>query len=634
MRKSLLSALALSAVLLTSCSNEELVTPGNDGNVVFTVALPGDFATRATISDGTKATKLSYAVYLQGTKNALFTSENTGDPQADPFSGLQTELALNLAKGKTYDIVFWADKGTDSPYTFNTADQTITVDYNNVASNLENRDAFFASETITVTGAVEENITLKRPFAQLNFATSDLEAADKAGLNFGKTQVKVTGVHNTLNLLTGVASDSEGWDNSVTFGYAGPVDNDLHNGTADKKYNWLSMNYFLTGVEILDGDVQKADKETVDCEFKVQDKNSQEINTINIANVPVQRNYRTNIYGELLTSTVNFAIEIKPNYNEGDYNKEIVEVATAADFNEAVIAGTPTIKVPADASIDIKELGNIKLNNQTLIVNGTLNTARAQICVSGEGNVVTVVGPGKITSEGVDGATGNRPLNAYDGGTLIVKNLELSTEQNNGGSVIFSENGNLDLENVKIDCHNFAIGANGGTLKAKNCVFNSDSNNREGAFSYTVSVLDGCHAVLDGVTVNGIQGGVSVGNEGSVCVINGGRYTTHSHPDYTNQTAFYPVYIFDKGIVEVNDGEFISGCDYTIFNGNNDVPSLYDYGNGASLKGGKYNKGTIDQNSKLAYPAAKGYKWVAIEGDDVFKYKVVPEGEPGESILP
>ena len=361
MRKSLLSALALSAVLLTSCSNEEIVTPGNDGNVVFTVALPGEFVTRAgdpTISDGTKATKLSYAVYLQGTKNALFTSENTGDPQADPFSGLQTKLALNLAKGKTYDIVFWADKGTGSPYTFNTADQTITVDYNNVASNVEDRDAFFASKTITVTGAMEENITLKRPFAQLNFATSDLEAANKAGLDFGKTQVKVTGVHNTLNLLTGVASDSEGWDNSVTFGYAGLVDNDLHNGTADKKYNWLSMNYFLTGVEILDGDVQKADKETVDCEFKVQDKNSQEINTINIANVPVQRNYRTNIYGELLTSTVNFAIEIKPNYNEDDINLEQKEWVSNNTQVPAEIDGAITLSTPEQLAAFAESIGN------------------------------------------------------------------------------------------------------------------------------------------------------------------------------------------------------------------------------------------------------------------------------------
>lgn len=81
---------------------------------------------------------------------------------------------------------------------------------------------------------------------------------------------------------------------------------------------------------------------------------------------------------------------------------------------------------------------------------GTLNTARAQISISGEGNVATVKGPGKITSIGI-GGTGNRPLNVSDGATLIVTNLEIETEQNNGGSGILSENGNLDLTNVKMN---------------------------------------------------------------------------------------------------------------------------------------------------------------------------------------
>lgn len=63
--------------------------------------------------------------------------------------------------------------------------------------------------------------------------------------------------------------------------------------------------------------------------------------------------------------------------------------------------------------------------------------------------------PGKITSVGVTGGTGNRPLNVFDGATLVVRNLELETEQNNGGSVIFSEGGNIDIEKVTINCHHF-----------------------------------------------------------------------------------------------------------------------------------------------------------------------------------
>ena len=307
--------MALSALMLASCANEDLNGPAQDGPVVFSVQLPGEF-TRA-ISDGSTATQLSYAVYLKGENNVLFTSENTGDPQAEAFSGLKTSLSLNLAKGKEYDIIFWADKPGNTFYDFKPAAKSVEIKYDGIVSNDEDRDAFFQKETFKVTGAETRTVILRRPFAQLNFATSDLEAANKAGLDFSKTQVTVSNVYNTLNLLTGVASNTATGDNAVTFAWNGLVNNDVVIGTTDtsKKYNWLSMNYLLTGA-VPGTNIQTADSETVNCTFKVQDNNANEINSIDISNVPVQRNYRTNIYGALLTSTVDFSIEIVPGYYE------------------------------------------------------------------------------------------------------------------------------------------------------------------------------------------------------------------------------------------------------------------------------------------------------------------------------
>ena len=414
MKKSLLSALALSAVLLTSCSNEEVVTPGNDGNVIFSVALPGDFATRATISDGTKATKLSYAVYLTGTKNALFTSQTATDPQAADFSGLKTTLTLNLAKGKTYDIIFWADKGTGSSYTFNTADQTITVDYTDVASNVEDRDAFFAAKTITVTGAMEENITLKRPFAQLNFATSDLEAAEKAGFTYGGSRVTVSNVYSVLNLLTGKASHpttATATAVPVTFGYAGLVEdkNTTHDGTTQpvKKYHWLSMNYLLTGA-VPGSDIQTTAGETIDLDFTVGSDATTDVNAIKVSNVPVQRNYRTNIYGELLTSTVNFTINIDPIYNKDDNNQEVKSAGDSKTLQAALSEGgnvvlSENIDLSSETeNITIGKNANLSLAGKA--ITGTAPKGKDLVTVNGGANVTISNGTIKDTQSFAGGS--------------------------------------------------------------------------------------------------------------------------------------------------------------------------------------------------------------------------------------
>lgn len=309
-------------------------------------------------------------------------------------------------------------------------------------------------------------------------------------------------------------------------------------------YKYLAMNYVLVGNE----------KITVDVEFSAP---GTKYAGATFAAVPVQRNYRTNIFGALLTDPAEFNVVINPDYETPDYDVEIVKVATADEFVDAIAVGA-NVLVPEDANVDLIGKGDIALTSGQIVkVEGSLNTERAQISISGEGNVAYVEGPGKITSVGVTGGTGNRPLNVFDGATLVVRNLELETEQNNGGSVIFSEGGNIDIEKVTINCHHFGIGANGGSLVAKDCVINSDSNNREGAFSYTVAVNSGCQAVLENTEVNGIQGGIAVDGEGSVCVIKSGTYATHAHPVYGENVAFYPVYTSNYGLAVIEGGDFI-----------------------------------------------------------------------------
>ncbi len=599
--KKLLLSIAVGAAILTSCSSEEpAAAPTSDGNVTFTASIPGSFKSRA-ISDGTTATKLTYVVYNES-GNEIEALTKTVD-----MADCKATINLNLVSGKKYTVVFWAS-APDAPYTFNTADGTVTIKETGVSQD-EKRDAFFATEEFEVTGAVEKTIELKRPFAQINVLTTDMAEFTALQGSISKAGLKVM-APTVLNLKDGSVSGEKEY--SLSDAAFPDANESLPLSITGKTLTWLVADYILVGNS----------KETIDVTW-TSDIGDPTRQSVTYTNVPVQRNYRTNIYGALLTTAYNFNVVLNPGDIEPGHDYTPVVVTNSDDFVETVSTGASAL-IPENVEIDIKDKDFIELQDgQSLTVQGKLNTKREQISVSGEGNVAYVNGGGTITSEGVADARGNRPLNVYDGATLIVKDVTVITEQNNGGSAIYSEYGNLDLENVTIKCHNFAIGATGGTLKVEKCDIYSDSNNKEGAWSYAVDVWYGCVATFDETTVTGIQGGISVGGEGSIVTINGGVYQTIVVEGKGD--AFYPVYIYDKGVVIVNRGDFISGHSqkYTVFNGNNDVPEQYAWGNGCVLRGGRYNGPTIDQASQLAYPADEGYEWKAIEGDPVFKWEVV-----------
>ena len=306
--KKLLLHAAVLATMLTSisCSQEEVAggQAGDESVVTFTAQLPGSPQSKA-IGDGMTATTLSYAVYAQGTPTPLITSEDEVT-----FTNGQATISLRLASGRSYDLLFWADaydaKDSNAPYTVDFNTQTLTIDYDaaKTLSNDESRDAFFGTTTIEVKGAVNRNVTLKRPFAQLNIGTNDMEDAANTGLNTSalRTSVKVKNVYTNLNLMNG----DVGEDATVTFG-----ENDIPEGqfTANSTtYDYLALNYLLVGT----------DKGVVDCEFKYTDGTTNGNKTI--SNVPVQRNYRTNIIGSILTGAVDLNVTIDPAFEEPDNN--------------------------------------------------------------------------------------------------------------------------------------------------------------------------------------------------------------------------------------------------------------------------------------------------------------------------
>ena len=296
MKRYLLSTftIAAAALLVTSCNDEmdNGLKTGDEGTVTFTAQLPSEMGTRA-FADGLTAKHLQYAVYEAGQSTPLkvFGDETTVVGEAEMVN-LKKSVTLKLTSGKSYDVIFWADATTDSPYTFNPASQKVSVDYSKVNNNSDNCDAFFKKETITVSGNQSVDVKLTRPFAQVNIGTDDFDAAKASGLEVTQTEV-VAKAFATLNLATGEVADEA--DRTFTM-KAIPTASDGEFPVAGG-YKYLSMDYLLVG----------ADKATVDVAFNYGGPQNR-----TFTNVPVQRNYRTNIYGSLLTNTTDFNVVIEP----------------------------------------------------------------------------------------------------------------------------------------------------------------------------------------------------------------------------------------------------------------------------------------------------------------------------------
>lgn len=416
MRNLLLMFAMVGMLFATSCSNDDLdtVQSGDESQVTFSLSLEKKIATRA-ISDGSQADKLVYAVF---------------DENGDRISTIQkvekTDVifpateTLTLAKGQTYKVAFWAQDADCEAYSVDD-NMNVTVSYENALNNDETRDAFFKTETFTVTGSTSIHVELKRPFAQINVGVTeeDWVAAVASGIEIKNSKVVIKDAATKLNLLTGAVSEPT--TVGVTYDLATiPAENlmvDVDNDGTKETYHWLSMSYILVN----DGSdatpsVDGAAKTTLEnLEFTFNPESGNEITLKNgLTSVPVQRNWRTNILGKLLTSDITFTISIDPIY-DGDYiypDGSAQELAMAAAYG-----GTVTLQEDVDLQEPLKIADGksvvINLNGKRITPpTGADRTIQvfdgAELVINGEGTIGSLSGEalavcvlgGKLTING------------------------------------------------------------------------------------------------------------------------------------------------------------------------------------------------------------------------------------------
>lgn len=320
--------IALAALAFASCNKE--VNPSTDVEevtVTVDVNLP-DMVSTKVIGDGLSATKLYYEVW---------SSDKTTRFYRDSKDLVQkvTQVQFNLVKNQTYNILFWAQAPDAAFYGIDDTDglSVITMDYSAVSpatgivANDEERDAFYNNElqNLLVTGPMTEDISLVRPFAQVNFGTTpaDIEAAKLIG-GMKPVASKVTFNVNfptVLNLFSGEVSGEQ----TLTFDYTAlpavkqdgylEVDIDKDGKISDaEKYIYLSMNYVLVNqTETTNADI------TANIQIMDNGDKPQSDVVVKTVNAPLRRNFRTNVLGNLLTAPGVFNIVVDERFADNEF---------------------------------------------------------------------------------------------------------------------------------------------------------------------------------------------------------------------------------------------------------------------------------------------------------------------------
>ena len=410
MKKNLFFGLFATMVLLltTACQKENDLLGNGEATISFEISTP-QMATRA-FSDGTTATELKYAVYHKVGENfVLLRGENKAQ-----LNGKKAHVDVQLATGKTYYVFFWAQH-PDAPFAPDYDALTMKVTYGNC--NDENYDAFYWFDDVTVEGAATVDVTLTRPFAQLNIGTNDLTKIDDVSV--ANTAVTVKNVYDTFNFASGnvVGNAAE-----VTFAATARPASEAFPVTG---YEYLAMNYMFVQRE---GDVLNEVIFTYD--------NGNKSRTF--TNIPVKPNHRTNIYGALLTNNIGFDVEIEEDF-DGD--------AVSTDAEKLIVAaqtgGTYTLK----DNITLTEALNVTAEF-------TLNLGEYTIS-NPNGYVIENTSKLTINSGDNGGFTGLGGIRSTGGEITI-----------NGGKYTASSNWSTGTYNHILKAENTDVVINGGTFDA------------------------------------------------------------------------------------------------------------------------------------------------------------------------
>ena len=431
----LLAVTALAGIAAASCTKEsaDVLKDGEQMEATFTAELPGNFGTKATIGDGTTVDELIFAVYDKDQ------NEITNLRQTVSIENKKATVKTTLIKGYQYSFIFWAQKKGNKYY--NTDDlKSIKINYGEAVCNAEDMDAFVNAEKAIVFNDKNTNINvaLRRPLAQINFGTQDYDQLTAQGKSVTNSEITISEVSSTFKPLE-----------KATKKFADPVTATYKSATIpagnieinNESYRHIAMAY------VLSGSYEDASIHDISAKFYYQDGKTY---TAKVSNIPFKKNYKTNIYGNLLTTTNSFNVIVDESWDGNNDLDGAVGLLIAKIEAGAEVTLTEDLKLPANQ----KQITIVKGKTSTINLNGykiiTSNTAADASVFSVRGKL-TINGDGEITNNG-GGKTAN-VIQVEDGGQLIV----------NGGSYSVTGKGNACIYVL----NDGKVTINGGKFESK-----------------------------------------------------------------------------------------------------------------------------------------------------------------------
>ncbi len=532
--KNILCSLLI-ALALVGCQSDELLNLGlgSSACVTFELQTPqSEISTRA-YSDGLTATYLTYGVYRVADDGTLTLVDQ--QVRKNQFADHKATVELQLLKGYDYKVVFWGDAGPQCPYVLDLEAQTVTMDYATsevIEGNNEARDVFYQIVTLSaddLSANLTEDVYLYRPLSQLNFGSSDLteeivrKNAPVAEIDF---EVTIPSGHlpTVFNLVDQTAS--EACPHAVTFCAKG-VPAESAGDFPVEGYEYVSMNYVLSGLQ--DEADEVVTKTVIDDEVTLTARHSGlgDDVVVSVYNLPLERNYRTNIYGALLTDPASFEISIDPRYRDDFFILEhkgvwyrgycdgtMLADAVCKGFNVALLCDltvSSTMQVTSDVGVFLNGYTLTTTVNGTTFQQatntGTLTILEGDIEVTGNNAILaqSVVANSSMVIEDVN-ISGNSStyimtimLAGPGGASLTMTNSTIDVEGATGmyGVMLTAQNTSATLTNCDITVKSTGSGSTGvmasnylGSLEMTNCnVTTTAESTGSATYSYGVQVV-------------------------------------------------------------------------------------------------------------------------------------------------
>ena len=540
--KRILSFFVLASVLLASSCSLKEDFKGNDSEfatISLTLGGPESSATRA-IGDGSSVDLLHYAVY---------DSEDQLIPALGEVVEVQkfpTQVDITLAKGQTYKIAFWAQNQSTRAYTINNGDvRHVAINYAGYNNNDESRDAFFKTIEHTVTGDIALDVVLERPFAQINLGVTaeDWADAETAGISVKKSMVKISNAAKALDLFNGQVGDGT----EVVYALAEiPALSGEILTVEEVAYKYLSMNYILVNSQDATAPAQGLygeGKELVNAEFTLEMADAQDQPVVvKVDNLPVQRNWRTNVIGRMLTGDISFNISLDPIFDgEENYPDTLEEELLFAAANGGEVTLTQNVEVDY-----ISAEGNFELNIEENVTLTSGSPANYAVIVRDGKTVINSDGEINALGGGIGVINGAEVI--YNGGTLEVNTESTSARYNfyaeGQGSTITINDGEFSFSSTLNQKRAYVYAGVGTTVYINGGDFGKASS-RDG---YTAGIMG------DGTIV--IKGGSFAFNPskwvapGYKAILDGGKY--YVLPDTYVTTAAELAAALTSDVAEIN----------------------------------------------------------------------------------